>query len=70
MSAILREWGGVFLVFWVFMTVFGHVKKDDIVKLISGLMGMMFGLIYLSSSFLIGLSMVFLNFYLIYDAIN
>ncbi len=70
MNAILREWVWVFLVFWVFMTVFGHVKKDDIVKIISGLMGMIFGILYLSTSFLIGLTMVFLNFYLIYDAIN
>ena len=70
MSAVLREWVWVFLVVWIFMTVFGFAKKDDIVKIISGLIGLAFGIVYLSTHFLIGISMVFLNFYLIYDAIN
>lgn len=69
MSAVLREWVWVFLVFWIFMTVFGFAKRDSIVKMIAGLVGMVFGILYLSSSFLIGLGMILLNFYLLYDAI-
>lgn len=68
MSAIMREWVWVFLVFWVFMTVFAHVKRDEIVTMIAGLLGVVFGILYLSTSFLIGLGMILINFYLILDA--
>ena len=70
MSSTMREWVWVFLVLWIFTTVFGHVKRDEIVAMIAGLLGMLFGVVYLSTSFLIGLTMVLINFYLIYDAIS
>ena len=70
MSATLREWVWVFLVFWIFMTVFSPVKKDDILKMISALAGIFFGVLYISTSFLIALTMILINFYLILDAIS
>ncbi len=66
----MTEWIWVFLVFWIFVTVFGFVKRDAIVRMIAGLLGMIFGIVYLSTSFIVALSMVFLNFYLLYDAIS
>lgn len=66
----MTEWIWVFLVFWVFVTCFGLAKGDPIVKMIGGLLGMVFGILYLSTSFLMGLGMVLLNFYLLYDAIT
>ena len=70
MSASLREWVWVFLVFWIFMTVFAHVKRDEIVTMIAGLIGVVFGILYRSTSFLIALGMILINFYLILDAIT
>jgi predicted membrane protein len=70
MSATLREWVWVFLVFWIFLTVFAHVKRDEIVTMIAGLIGIVFGVLYLSTSFLIALGMILINFYLILDAIT
>ncbi len=69
-TATLRETIWVFLVFWVFITVFAHVKRDEIVKMIAALIGIIFGIMYFSTSFLIGLGMVLINFYLLLDAIT
>ena len=66
----MTEWIWVFLLFWIFSTVFGHAKEDPIVRMIAALLGMIFGILYLSTSFIVALSMVFLNFYLLYDAIS
>jgi len=66
----LTEWIWIFLVFWVFITVFGWVKKDEIVRAIGGILGIMFGVLYLSTHFLTALGMVLLNFYLVYDSID
>lgn len=60
----------IFLVFWVFVTVFGWVKKDGIVKSIGGILGVVFGILYLSTDFLASLGMILLNFYLLYDAMD
>jgi predicted membrane protein len=72
MSAVatLREWVWVFLVFWIFITVFAEVKKDEIAKMIAGLIGIVFGIMYISTNFLIGLGMILINFYLLLDAIT
>ena len=70
MSATMREWVWVFLVFWIFMTVFAHVKRDEIITMIAGLLGVVFGILYLSTSFLLALGMILINFYLILDAIT
>ncbi len=66
----MREWVWVFLVFWIFTTVFAHVKRDEIVTMIAGLLGVVFGILYLSTSFLLALGMILINFYLILDAIT
>lgn len=66
----MNETTWIFLVFWVFTTVFGLAKNDSIVKMIAALLGMVFGILYLGTSFLMALGMVFLNFYLLYDAIT
>ncbi len=70
MSATMREWVWVFLVFWIFMTVFAHVKRDEIITMIAGLLGVVFGILYLSTHFLMALGMILINFYLIIDAIT
>ena len=70
MIETMREWVWVFLVFWVFVVVFGHVKRDEIVKMIAGFLGIVFGVMYLSTNFLISLGMLLLNFYLLFDAIS
>lgn len=70
MSAAIREWVWVFLVFWVFMTVFAYVKRDEILTMIGGLLGVAFGILYLSTHFLMALGMILINFYLILDAIT
>lgn len=70
MSATLREWVWVFLVFWIFTTVFAYVKRDEIASMIAGLLGIVFGILYLSTSFLIALGMILINFYLLLDAIT
>lgn len=66
----MTEWIWIFLVFWIFVTVFGLAKKDPIVKMIAGILGIVFGIMNLRNSFLLSLGMVLLNFYLIYDAIS
>jgi hypothetical protein len=38
--------------------------------MIGAILGIIFGILYLSTSFLIALGMVLLNFYLLYDAIT
>ena len=54
---------------WIFVTMFGLAKRDPVVKMIAGLIGMIYGILYLSTSFLLSLGLILLNFYLIYDAI-
>ena len=66
----MNEWVWVFLVFWIFVTVFGFVKKDEIVSAIGGILGIIFGIMYLSTDFMISLGMILLNFYLLYDAMG
>ena len=66
----MTEWVWVFLVFWIFVTVFGLAKRDSIVRMIAGFLGIAFGVLFLSTSYLVGLGMVLLNFYLLYDAID
>ena len=65
----MNESNWIFLVVWIFATVFGLAKGDPVVKMIAGLIGMIYGIFYLSTSFLLALGMILLNFYLIYDAI-
>ena len=66
----MNEWVWVFLVFWIFVTVFGWVKKDEIISAIAGILGIIFGIMYLSTDFMISLGMILLNFYLLYDAMG
>ena len=66
----MNEWVWVFLVFWIFVTVFGWVKKDEIVSALAGIIGIIFGIMYLSTDFMISLGMILLNFYLLYDAMD
>jgi len=66
----MNEWVWVFLVFWIFVTVFGWVKKDEIISAIGGILGIIFGIMYLSTDFMISLGMILLNFYLLYDAMG
>ena len=66
----MNEWVWVFLVFWIFVTVFGWVKKDEIISAIGGILGIIFGIMYLSTDFMISLGMILLNFYLLYDAMD
>ena len=60
----------IFLVFWVFVTVFGWVKSDEIVSAIGGLVGIIWGIMYLATDFMSALGMILLNFYLLYDAMD
>lgn len=60
----------IFFVFWIFVTVFGWVKRDGIVKSIGGILGIVYGILYLSTDFLASLGMILLNFYLLYDAMD
>lgn len=60
----------IFLVFWIFVTVFGWVKKDEITRAIGGLLGIVFGILYLSTQFLVALGMILLNLYLLYESIE
>ena len=66
----MNEWVWVFLVFWIFVTVFGWVKKDEIISAIGGILGIIFGIMYLSTDFMISLGMILLNIYLLYDAMG
>lgn len=66
----MNEWVWVFLVFWIFVTVFGWVKKDEIVSAIGGIIGIIFGIMYLSTDFMISLGMILLNLYLLYDSME
>lgn len=66
----MTEWVWIFLVFWIFVTVFGLAKQDSIVRMIAGFLGIAFGVMYLSTSYLVGIGMAFLNFYLLYEAID
>ena len=66
----MNEWVWVLLVFWIFVTVFGWVKKDEIISAIGGILGIIFGIMYLSTDFMISLGMILLNFYLLYDAMG
>lgn len=65
----MNESNWIFLVVWIFATVFGFAKKDPVVKMISALIGMVYGIFYLTTSFVLALGMILLNFYLLYDAI-
>lgn len=66
----MTEWVWVFLVFWIFVTVFGWVKKDQVVRAIGGVIGIVFGILFLSTQFLIAMGMILLNFYLLYDSMD
>jgi len=66
----MNEWVWVFLIFWIFVTVFGWIKKDEIISAIGGSLGIIFGIMYLSTDFMISLGMILLNFYLLYDAMG
>ena len=65
----MNESNWIFLVIWIFATVFGLAKNDSVVKMVAALIGMVYGIFYLSTSFLLALGMILLNFYLLYDAI-
>jgi predicted membrane protein len=70
MSSAITEPTWVFLVVWVFLTVFGHVKRDEILRMLAGLVGIVFGIMYLRTGFILALGMVLINLYLLYDAIS
>ena len=65
----MNESNWIFLVIWIFSTVFGLAKKDPVVRMIPALIGMVYGIFYLTTSFVLALGMILLNFYLLYDAI-
>lgn len=65
----MNESNWIFLVVWIFATVFGLAKRDPVVKMIAGLIGIVYGIMYLRTSFLLALGMVLLNLYLLYEAI-
>ena len=65
----MNESNWIFLVVWIFATVFGLAKKDPVVKMISGLIGIVYGILYLRTAFILSLGMILLNLYLLYDAI-
>lgn len=66
----MTEWIWIFLVFWIFATVFGHVKKDEITRAIAGILGIVFGILILTVNFLLALGIILLNLYITYDAIE
>jgi len=66
----MTEWVWIFLTFWIFVTFFGWLKKDEITRSIGGILGIVFGILYLSTQFLLSLGIILLNFYLLYDAID
>ena len=65
----MNESNWIFILIWIFATVFGFAKRDPVVKMIAALIGMMYGIFYLTTSFVLALGLIFLNFYLLYDAI-
>lgn len=65
----MNESNWIFLVVWIFATVFGLAKRDPVVKMIAGIIGMIYGILYLQTSFLLSLGLILLNFYLLYEAI-
>lgn len=66
---VITESTWVFLLIWIFSTVFGLAKKDPVVKMIAGIIGIVFGIFYLRTSFMVALGLILLNLYLLYDAI-
>lgn len=66
---IMTEWVWVFLVLWIFMIAYSWTSKDDNVQAIGSMTGIVFGIIYLTNSFFIGLAMILLNFYLLFKAL-
>lgn len=65
----MTEWVWVFLVIWLFVIAFSYISKDFTVQAIGGIMGIVFGIIYLATTFLTGLAMILLNFYFVYQAV-
>ncbi len=65
----MNESNWIFLVVWIFSTVFGLAKGDPVVKMISALFGIVYGILFLTTSFILALGMILLNFYLLYDAV-
>lgn len=65
----MNESNWIFLVVWIFATVFGLAKRDPVVKMIAAIIGMIYGIFYLQTSFLLSLGLILLNFYLLYEAI-
>ena len=65
----MNESNWIFLVVWIFATVFGFAKRDSIVKMIAAVIGMIYGVLYLQTSFILSLGLILLNFYLLYEAI-
>ena len=65
----MNETSWIFLVVWIFATVFGLAKQDSVVKMIAGLIGIVYGILYLSQSFVLALGLILLNLYIVYDAI-
>ncbi len=65
----MNESNWIFLVVWIFATVFGFAKRDPIIKMIAALIGMIYGFLYLQTSFILALGLILFNFYLLYEAI-
>lgn len=66
---LITEGLWIFLIIWIFATIFGFAKKDPVVRMISSMIGIAYGILYLRTSFVLALGLILLNLYLLYDAI-
>lgn len=66
----MTEWVWVMLTIWFMLLLYSHIKKDDNIQTIDAVMGVIFGILYLRTSDLLGLLFIAVNIYLLYDSIG
>lgn len=65
----VTEWVWVTIVIWIFSLIYSAGMKDKNIQAIGSMLGIAFGIIYLPTSFVMGLAMILLNFYLLYQSV-
>ncbi len=66
----MTEWIWVMLTVWIIILLIGQMKKDKNLQAIDAMIGIIFGVLYLSLSAMLDLALIVINLYLIYDALE
>lgn len=57
------------ILIWFFLLAFGYARNETVVKSSAGVLGLLLTIQLMGESFLIGLAILLLNIYIVYDAL-